>query len=138
MKSYRKPYIREVRRSWWMSSPSYIKYMIREATAVLNLIVSMELLAFCLIAAFDPDNAERTISALIQTPAIIILNIIALLAAMYHTVTWFNLMPKAVRIFQPYPPQGTRLIPAGFFVIILWCITLLASAIIALVLIFAV
>jgi fumarate reductase subunit C len=138
MKSYRKPYIREVSRSWWMSDPFYIKYMIREATAVLNLIVSIELLIFCLIAAIDPNNAERTISDLIQSPAIIILNIIALIAAMYHAITWFNLMPKAVRIFQPYPPQGTRLIPAAFYIIMLWCITLLASAIIALVLIFAV
>lgn len=36
--SNRKPYIREVKRTWWKSNPFYRFYMVREAT-VLPLIV---------------------------------------------------------------------------------------------------
>ncbi len=138
MESHRKPYIREVKRSWWLSNRVYTRYMIREGTAVLSLLVSLELLAICLITVIFPDNAQTIIVTMIQHPAIIIFNIIALLAVMFHTVTWFSLMPKAVRVFRSSSPKETRLLPAHFFLISLWLVTIVASAIIALALIFAV
>ena len=37
IKTYRKPYNREVKRSWWIARREYVMYMIRELTAVTNL-----------------------------------------------------------------------------------------------------
>ena len=138
MESHRKPYIREVKKTWWLDNRAYLKYMIREGTAVLSLLISLELLAICLITVFYPDNSQTIIASMIQHPAMIVFNIIALLAVLFHTVTWFNIMPKAVRLFRSSSPKETRLIPARFFVISLWLVTIVASAIIALALIFAV
>ena len=138
METHRKPYIREVKATWWLSNRAYIKYMIREATAVLSLLVSMELLAICLIAALYSDRARDMIAAFVQHPAVIVFNCIAFLAVMFHTVTWFSLMPKAVRVFRSRSPQETRLVPARVFVVSLWFVTMVASGIIAFALIFAV
>ena len=137
MESHRKPYIREVKRSWFMDRRAYVKYMVREGTAVFSLIVSIELLAICLIAALYPDAAPQMVASLIQHPAIIALNITALLAVLFHAVTWFNLMPKAVRMFRTRSEQETRLIPARFFVVMLWLVMIVASVIVAFALIFA-
>ncbi len=138
MESHRKPYIREVKRTWWLSNGFYIRYMIREGTAFFSLLIAIELLAFCLIPVIYPENGAERIAALIQNPAIIILNIIGLLSTMYHAVTWFNIMPKAVRLFRSRDPKETRLVPARFFIVLLWSLTICASAVIALALIFAV
>ncbi|MBQ9394457.1 MAG: fumarate reductase subunit C [Proteobacteria bacterium] len=138
MESHRKPYIREVKRSWWLSNPTYKRYMLREGTAFFSLLIAIELLAFCLIPVIYPENGAEYIAGLIQNPAIIILNIIGLLSTLYHAVTWFNVMPKAVRLFRSRDPKETRLVPARFFIVLLWSLTICASAVIALALIFAV
>ena len=131
MESHRKPYIREVKKTWWLSNRAYIRYMVREGTAVFSLLVSIELFVLCLIAFLYPNEGSAIIASVIQHPATIVFNIIALMAVLFHTVTWFNLMPKAVRVFRSNSPQETRLIPARFFIILLWLVMLTASFIIA-------
>lgn len=138
MESHRKPYIREVKRSWWLANRTYVLYMIREGTAVFSLLIALELLAYCLIPVIYPETGSELIAGLIQHPAMIMLNIIAVPSTLYHALTWFNVMPKAVRLFRSRSAQETRLIPARFYIILLWFLTLCASIIIAAALIFAV
>ena len=136
-KSYKKPYVEPVKGSWWLSHKVYIIYTIRELTAVFSFLIAAELLVFCAAAASMKSEAQPFIESFIQHPAVIILNIISLIAVLFHTVTWFNLMPKAVRFFRSRRPEDTRMIPEKFWIILLWSLTAVASALITLVLIYA-
>ena len=42
-------------------------------------------------------------------PLIILLNVVVLISQIYHAITWFSLMPKAVRVFMN--KNSTELLP---------------------------
>ena len=140
--SYRKPYIAPVKSTWWLNNKIYLKYIIRELTSVFAFWVTAELLVICIFSVMMPGsndpsnsiNAQAAISDFIQNPIVIALNILSLAAILFHTVTWFNLMPKAVRFFRSSRPEETRLIPPAFWISLLWGCTAVASVIITLVL----
>ena len=136
-KSYRKPYHPQVKRTWWMSKPASITYMVRELTSIFSLWIAIELLIICILSAWMKGDAQQYISDFIQNPVVIILNIISLIAVLFHAVTWFNIMPKAVRIFRSKDQSDTRMLPPKFWIALLWGVTCVASVIIPLVLIYA-
>lgn len=129
METHRKSYIRPVRASWWTKRKKYILYMIREATALLSLLVGIELLAFCLAAVLCEDPQAWLLSFLTR-PAIIAFNILALLAVIYHTITWYDIFPQGVRIFTSRDPANTRTIPAPLLTASLYFVTIVASVLI--------
>ena len=43
-KSFRKPYNPPIKATWWTKNPFYIRYMVREGTAVCALFVALELI----------------------------------------------------------------------------------------------
>lgn len=61
----------------------------------------------------------------LQNPLVLLINVIALLAALLHTKTWFDLAPKAANIVVNNEKMGP-----GPIVKALWVVTLVASAII--------
>ena len=134
--SYRKPYIRPVKRGWWLQRRKYILYMIREATAFVNLWVAVELTAIILAAAFVPDAAQR-IDELVTHPAVIAFHIVALLATIMHTVTWYHIFPSGVRWFTSRDPANTKLVPAALLTASLYFVTAVASVLIVLAFLFA-
>ena len=91
VKSYRKPYVRPVKANWWTDRSFYIAYMLREGTAVWAVLVALELL----VLSFPGTNVD----AVLSNPLMIIINLISLVAVLFHAFTWFNVMPKAVRMF---------------------------------------
>lgn len=132
VKSYRKPYVRPVKANWWTDRAFYIAYMLREGTAVVSLFVALELMAILLLPIFEIDP-----KSLICNPIVILFNIVALVAVLYHAFTWYNLMPKAVRVFTSGEPTNTKLLPGKLVVSALWIGTAVASVVIALALILA-
>ncbi len=124
VKSYRKPYVRPVKATWWTDRGFYIAYMIRESTSVMAVFAALELLYLSLVPT-------QTCVGFLSNPLVILLNLIALAAVIFHTYTWFNLMPKAVRMFATRQPTDTKLLPeilvsgalwvgaAGSFVVII-------------------
>ena len=108
-KSFRKPYHREVSWNWWTKNPFYVRYMLREGTAVMALFAVLEILLgvflFALSAYGDPEDPDTVAPYMwwatdfLGNPVVIALNIVTLGAQLFHMVTWFNLMPKAVRVF---------------------------------------
>ena len=131
--SHRKPYNPPVNKLWWLKNRVYTKYMIRELTAVFCLWVAIELLLFSASPLFSTEP-DLWVSDFVQKPWVIALNIISLVAVLFHAVTWFNIMPKAVRLFRSRAPEETRLVPPIVWILLLWGITLIASAIIIFVL----
>ena len=140
--SYRKPYIEPVKATWWLRNKTYLKYIFRELTSLFTLWIAIELLVIIILAVIMPEpgnpwnsiDAQAAISDFIQNPIVIGLNILSLIAILFHTVTWFNIMPKAVRFFRSRRPEDTRLIPPVFWISLLWGCTAIASVIITLVL----
>ena len=112
VKSYRKPYNPPVHAAtWWTQNSFYKMYMLRELTAVtalffvLEVVLGLFLFAMCKLDV-QPATAESAapylwwLQSFLGNPVILVLNVITLFAQLFHVVTWFNLMPKAVRVFM--------------------------------------
>jgi fumarate reductase subunit C len=91
----RRPYLRKVERSWWLSHPRYVSYMIRELT---SLFVGLycALLAVGLVRLSQGEAAWDGFVAAFSSPAGVAFQCLCLAFAAYHSVTWFALTPKAM------------------------------------------
>lgn len=132
VKSYRKPYHRPVKRTWWMGWGFYKAYMLREGTAFLAVFVALELIVLTALPFFGIKTADAAVPAVLGNPIALLLNLVALVAACFHAYTWYNLMPKADRRFFTNKPDDTKLIPEKFYVLTLWGCTGFASLVIIL------
>lgn len=120
VKSFRKPYNPPVKNmTWWLENSFYTKYMIREGTAVLALFAVLEIvfgifmLALCDIGPIPTLSGIAPYAWYLQSflgnPIIIALNVVVLVSQLYHAITWFALMPAAVRVFMN--KNSTELLP---------------------------
>ncbi|MCD8548514.1 MAG: fumarate reductase subunit C [Aeromonadaceae bacterium] len=104
--SKRKPYVRPVKKSWWLKDRFYILYMLREGTSLLVAIYAVILMVGLLRLSQGEAAFNGWLAALSQ-PLSILLHLAVLAACAFHAKTWFALAPKAMRIFK-----GDELIPA--------------------------
>jgi fumarate reductase subunit C len=92
-----KPYHRKMSPLWFLQRPNYIKFMIREITSVFVAIFVLELLCMVLQIAKGPTAFTEFVDFLKKGP-VIAFHIVALLFALFHTCTWFNLVPQAMPV----------------------------------------
>ncbi len=104
----RKPYLREVPRlRWFFRHPRYLRYMAREVTCLfigaytLLLLVGVKRLA-------EGEAAYEAFLAALASPASVVFHAAALAFSVYHSVTWFNVTPKALPL-----QVGERFVPGG-------------------------
>ena len=90
-----KPYTRKMPATWWLQKQAYFWFMIRELTAVVMAVYCVVLLVM-LYRLKQRDGSIDELMTLLQTGWSVGLHFVAFLAAMYHTVTWFALVPKAL------------------------------------------
>ncbi len=139
VKSFRKPYNPPVKKAtWWLENPFYVAYMLREGTAVLALFAVLEIVFGIFMLALCDIGPVATLSGIapyvwylqsfLGNPIIIALNVIILVAQLYHAVTWFALMPKAVRVFMN--KNSTELLPEWIVKISLYVALLGATVVI--------
>ena len=95
--SNRKPYVRDMKRTWWQSSPFYRFYMLREAT-VLPLILFTLFLTIGLGALVKGPEAWQAWLDFMANPIVIAINLVALAGSLLHAQTFFNMMPQVVPI----------------------------------------
>lgn len=122
--SKRKPYVREMKANWWQRLPFYRFYMLREGTSVPAVWFSLLLLAGLFSLRHGPESWEGFVHFL-QNPIVMLINLIALLAALLHTKTWFELAPKASIIIVKDRKMGPEPIIAGF-----WGVTVVVTLVI--------
>ena len=91
-----KSYIRPMS-GWWLKNPYYIRYMVRESTAIFVTIYSLYLL--CGLARLATGEAawQGWLEEL-TSPGVVVFHVVAMIAALYHTVTWFKVSPKVTPI----------------------------------------
>jgi fumarate reductase subunit C len=104
----RRPYVREVSRTrWFFRRPRYMRYMAREVTCVFIGVYTLVLVVGLARLAQGRAAYEAFLQAL-QSPASIAFLVLALLFSAYHSITWFNLTPKAMplQVGEKFVPDG--------------------------------
>jgi len=103
----RKPYVREITSEWIFRHPRYVRYMVREFSCLfiggwtLMLVWGLQQLS-------EGPAAWAAFLECLKSPASIIFHFLALGFALYHSVTWFNLTPKALplQLGETFVPDG--------------------------------
>jgi fumarate reductase subunit C len=80
---------------WWRRDPFFVRYMIREATALIVALYALVLLAGTWSLSAGEAAWNRFLETL-RSPASIAVHVVILLAMIYHTYSWFEIMPKTM------------------------------------------
>jgi fumarate reductase subunit C len=94
--SNRRPYMRSMD-GWWRRDPYFIRYMAREVTALFVAAYAVILL-FGLVRLSQGEAAFNGWLQYLKTPWMLMFHVIVLATFVYHTWSWFNIMPKTMPI----------------------------------------
>ncbi|TQP79436.1 fumarate reductase subunit FrdC [Vibrio cholerae] len=125
--SNRKPYVREMKRTWWKDHPFYRFYMVREAT-VLPLILFTLFLTVGLGSLVKGPEAWQTWLDFMANPLVIAINLVALAGSLFHAQTFFSMMPQVVPI-----RLGGKLVYKKIIVLAQWAAVAFISLIVLIV-----
>jgi fumarate reductase subunit C len=92
--SNRRPYVRPMD-GWWRRDPYFIRYMVRECTAAFVAAYAAVLLAG-LVRLSQGEAAFTHWLQYLKTPWMLVFHLIVLATFVYHTWSWFNIMPKTM------------------------------------------
>jgi len=124
-----KELIRPMPLDWWLKKPAYTQFMLRDATSIVIAAYCVFLLVLLHRVNQGPESFEAFYKSL-QSPGSILLHLIALVAATYHTITFFGLVPHVLVLFR-----GEERVPDGVILGAhygLWAVVSLILIIIAL------
>ena len=117
--------VRPIPATWWLKKRSYFFFMLRELTCVFVGGYAL----FLLVLAVTRDDLTA-FSAVLHSPILITLQIIALPMALYHSFTWFNLTPKVMVVWRGEERVDPRIIAGANYVaclvasiIIVWIVS---------------
>jgi fumarate reductase subunit C len=88
-------YRRRVSVWWWLQNRSYSGFVLRELTSVFVAFFAVVYLWQLRALAQGPEAYERFLARL-RTPLFLALDTVVFLFVLFHTITWFNLTPKAM------------------------------------------
>jgi len=91
----RKPYVREIGSEWIFRHPRYLRYLVRELSCLFIGGYTLLMIVGLMRLSQGPAAWEGFLQAL-QAPASLVFHVVALAFSLYHSVTWFNLTPKAL------------------------------------------
>ena len=91
--SARNTYVRPMS-GWYRRNPRFKAYLLREGTSVFVALYAVILLWGLTALAGGAASYERWL-AFLASPVSVLLHLVILAAAVYHTYTWFQVAPKA-------------------------------------------
>jgi fumarate reductase subunit C len=80
---------------WWLERWSSLKFILRELSSVCVAWFAVVLMLL-LRALRGGPGAYQGFLEWLQSPALVVINVISLAFVVFHAVTWFNLAPKAL------------------------------------------
>ncbi len=107
-----KEYIRPMPADWWLKKKTYFLFMVRELTCVF--VGGYALFLLLLTTRLDDPQG---FAALLNSPLLIALQIIALPMVLYHSITWLNLTPKVMVLWRGEERISPFLIAVAMYVI---------------------
>lgn len=115
---------------WWVRKWSFTRFILRELSAVAVAGYAVVLVLIVRAVAKGPE-AYAGLLEVFRTPLSIVLHAVAAAFVLMHTVTWFNLAPKAMVI-----KLGGRRVPAVMILGMNYAAWIIVSAIILWIFIF--
>jgi fumarate reductase subunit C len=88
-------YPRQHSNTWFLKRRPYRIFMLRELSAVFLALYTVLLLVLVMKVHGSPNSFNAFVDTM-ESPGLVVFNIIALLFALLHTVTWFQAVPKAL------------------------------------------
>ncbi len=116
--------------TWWLKKPAYTWFMIRDVTSVFIAGYCIFLMVLMYKAGKAPDAFAEFYTA-IKSPLSVVLQLIALVFAVYHSITFFNLTPRVMVVFRGEEKLPESLIAGVHYVA--WGVVSLVLLLIALV-----
>ncbi len=89
-----RPYVRPMP-GWWRRDPFFVRYMVREATAVAVAVYAI-VLASGVVCLARGEAAWNGWLAALQSPWSLLLHGVLLAAMFVHAKSWFEIMPKTM------------------------------------------
>jgi len=120
-----RPLKRQIPLTWWLGRWNYTWFILRELSSAFVawwVIVTLMQIA----AVLDGPQAYAAFAAWMAQPILIIVNLISLIFVLFHTVSWFRLVPQAM--LPRIHGQRTSAIATGLPMYVIWAV---ASAIVA-------
>jgi len=94
----RKTFVRPMTR-WWKRDPFFIRYMVREATAM-GVAAYAVVLCVGVVRLAQGEAAWNGWLEALRSPASLLLHAVLLLAMIEHARSWFEIMPKTMPIIR--------------------------------------
>ena len=126
--SGRRPYVRSMD-GWWRRDAWFVRYMMREATAVIVVAYAV-VLVMGIVRLAQGEAAYGAWLAALSAPGWVAFHVVALAVFAYHTVSWFLIMPKTMPMIHI---RGRKLSPSvitgtGISAAVVCCAALLVIA----------
>ena len=106
----RKPYIHKQPDGWYKKNSFYIWYMLREATSLTTVITALNLF-YGIACLAGSQEAWMGWIAWQKNPIMFLLNLAGIVGALLNSKTWFEAMPKAIRI-----QRGEKFLPDNLII----------------------
>ena len=90
-----RPFVRPVPSTWWLKRRVYFLFILRELTSVFIAVYLILFLTLLYQLSLGRQAYEIYLDFL-ATPGMIVFHVVALVAALYHTITWFGLLPNII------------------------------------------
>ena len=87
-------YVRPMQ-GWWRRDPFFVRYMVREATALGVLVYAM-VLAVGVVRLAQGEAAWNGWLSALRSPVSITLHLVLLACMLVHAQSWFEIMPKTM------------------------------------------
>ena len=106
-----KPYVRPLSpTTWFLTQPRYKRYMAREVTCLFIFAYTFLLIMGLKRLSEGPDAFNAFVQALGSAPGVLF-SLTVLIAAVYHSTSWFNVTPQAMPI-----QRGEEFVPGKIIV----------------------
>jgi fumarate reductase subunit C len=126
-KAARRPYVRPMQ-GWWRRDPFFVRYMVREVTAVAVLVYAIVLTVGVVRLAQGEAAWDGWLQAL-RSPWSLLLHAVLLVSMFVHAKSWFEIMPKTM----PMMVIGGRRVSAAAITRSGWAATVVASLVLLMV-----
>ena len=91
-------YHRSHRQAWYLERPAYVRFMLREVTSFFVAAYVVVLIVTLARAGGDAAGLAAWLESLGE-PLWMVGHAAALIAAVWHSITWFNAVPQAVPLY---------------------------------------
>jgi len=122
----RRGYVRPMQ-GWWRRDPFFVRYMVREVTAVAVLVYAIVLMMGVLRLSQGEATFNGWLAAL-RSPGSVLLHIVLLISMVVHAKSWFEIMPKTMPLMfvGGKRVEGSTITRTGYIVTVVATVIALA------------